>query len=160
VRMPLIGDLLRYKVDAVAQGVAAQRPPPFRDYGAMRLFVHSLLEIGHPTHYDHRARWIIDQGNAWLAFRMGGFWGLGVVFYLASMVALLVRTSGRRGVVASAGALIVLGFVATLPQSHELRYYLFLPLAWAAAVGMAFAQFEEAMPRVAIVFLIVMLGLF
>ena len=160
VRMPVIGDLLPYKVDPIAQGVASQRPPPLKDYGAMRLFLHSLLEIGHPTHYDHRQRWIIDQGNAWVAFRMGGFWAVGVVFYLASMIALLVRTEGRRGMVASAGALFVLAFVAVLPQSHELRYYLFLPLAWAAAVAMTFQKFQVAMPRWAIVFLLVVLGLF
>ncbi len=160
VRVPMVGDLLPYSLDAAAQGVANQRPPPLKDYGAMRLFAHSMLEIGHPTGYDHRPRWIIDQGNAWLAFRMGGFWVVGVVFYLTSMVALLVRTEGRRGVVASAGALVVLCFVATLPQSHELRYYLFLPLAWAAAVGMTFPKFAQAMPRAAIAFLVVVLGLF
>jgi hypothetical protein len=39
-----------------------------------------------------------------------------------------------------------LGFVALLPQSHELRYYQFLPLAWAAIIAMLFPYFRKRFP--------------
>ncbi len=160
VRMPVLGGSFPYGEDAMASAVAGQRPPPLRDYSFFSLFFHSLFEINHPTHYADRARWIIDQGNAWIAFRMGGFWNIGVAIYLAAMVAMLVAVRRRAGVVASLVAVAILCFVAVLPQSHELRYYLFIPLCWAAAIGMVFPDFRDAMPRAAMAFLVLVMGLF
>jgi len=135
VRMPMLGDLFPYTVDPQVFSVS-QKPRPLSDYSQFRLFIHSLFEINHPVSYPNRPRWIIDQGNAWIAFRMGGFWFVGVIFYLLTTAAMLVVHNWKRGLIASLCILGLLCFVAILPQSHELRYYLFLPLTWAGAVGM------------------------
>ena len=57
---------------------------------------------------------------------------------------MLVVRAGRRGIAAAIGALGVLFFVSVLPQSHELRYFLFLPLTWAAAIGILYADLSRA----------------
>jgi len=159
VRMPVLSELFPYKMDVIAEA-AAQRPPPLKDYGQFSLFINSLFEINHPTHYDYRPRWIIDQGNAYLAFRMGGFWFTGVVTYLVAMMTMLVSYGRRVGIVASLAVVGTLCFVGLLPQSHELRYYTFIPLTWAATIGMLFPHFRATWPRAAPVFLVIALGLF
>jgi tetratricopeptide (TPR) repeat protein len=91
---------------------------------------------------------------------MGGFWAVGVVIYLASTIAMLVSFDRKRGAVASLFLLGMLGFVAVLPQSNELRYYMFLPLCWAAAIAMVFPAIRAKAPLVAPAFLAMVLGLF
>lgn len=160
VRMPVLPEMFPYTRDVIADAAAAQRPPPLKDYAQFNLFINSLFEINHPTHYDYRPRWIIDQGNAYLAFRMGGFWVTGVITYLAATIAMLILYKRRVGIVASLALVGTLVFVAFLPQSHELRYYMFIPLTWAATIGMLFPHFRATWPRAAPVFLLVALGLF
>ena len=58
------------------------------------------------------------------------------------------------------GGLALLSLVAFLPQSHELRYYMFIPLCWAAAVGIEFPAFQEMWPRCAVALLVAVLSLF
>lgn len=159
VRLPFVGDLFPYTKD-VFKDAPTQRPVPLRDLSQFRLFFHSLFEINHPTSYPHRPRWNIDQGNAWIAFRMGGFWGVAAGVYLATLLGLLVFCFRRRGAVAGAGILLLLAFVAILPESHELRYYMFIPLSGAAAIAMLFPRLERAAPRVALGLLSLSLGLF
>ena len=159
IRVPVVATWFPYKLDAAAENVV-QRPPPLREYTGARVFVHSLLELNHPTRYADRPRWIIDQGNAWIAFRTGGYWVVGVVFYVVTMMTMLVAHDRRTGTIAGLAAIATLGLVAILPQSHDLRYYMFIPLTWAAAVGMLFPQFKRRSPMLALVLLTVMLGLF
>jgi hypothetical protein len=159
IRVPFFGDHLPYLNDAI-QGGIVEVPTSAKGSSQGSLFLQSLFETGHPTSYPVRPRWIIDQGNADVAFRMGGFWVVAVTFYLAAIPALLVYCQHRRGAIAAAGVLLVLGFVAILPQSHQLRYYLFIPLSGAAIIGMLFPRLTEAAPRVASVLLVVALGLF
>lgn len=159
VRVPFVGDLFPYTKDVFKDGLS-QRPAPLRGLSQFRLFFHSLFEIGHPTSYPERPRWIIDQGNAWIAFRMGGFWGVAAGVYLAALLGLLVACFRRRGAVAGGGILLLLAFVAILPQSHELRYYMFIPLSGAATMGMLFARLERVAPRAALGLLSLSLGLF
>jgi hypothetical protein len=159
LRVPVLAQVFPYQIDPTAN-IVLQRPPPLKDYDQFGLFMNSLFEINHPTHYDYRPRWIIDQGNAWLAFRMGGFWGTGVVVYLLATIAMLVVCARRSGIVASlalVGTLCVVGF---LPQSNELRYYMFIPLTWAAAIGMLFPNFRASFPRAGVAFLMLVLALF
>lgn len=158
VRVPLAPDLFPYL--ETGQIDKSDLPPPLRNYGQVSLFIRSLFEINHPTSYDDRPRWIIDQGNAWIAYRSGGFWGAGVVFYLLTAAAMLVTTSRNRGIVACLVFIGVLSLVALLPQSYELRYYLFIPLTWAAAIGMAFPAFRQAAPVAGLLFLLAAMGLF
>ncbi len=141
VRVPFAGNAFPYVVDSVAVGANAQRPAAMKGRQVV-VFVNSLFEIGHPTEYKDRARWIIDQGGATTAFRMGGFWGNGVIYYLLATLVLFVLHDRRRGIVAGVSIVAVLGFVAVLPQSNELRYYLFLPLSWAAAIRMTFPSLQ------------------
>lgn len=156
LRVPVAPDLFPYVVDTGNPDL----PPPLQEYGHVSLFIHSLFEIDHPTSYDDRPRWIIDQGNAWIAFRSGGFWGAGVIFYLLAAAILLVAHDRKRGIVACISLLGLLSFVAVLPQSYELRYYLFIPLLWAAAIAMTFPRFRQAAPRAALLFLLIVPGLF
>ena len=155
--MPIMTQSFPYSVDP---HFMAQRPPPLKDVSQPGLFIHSLFEIDHPTHYNDRPRWIIDQGNAWIAFRMGGFWNVGVAAYLLSTMIMLVVRDRRTGAVASVVTLGVLCFVAFLPQSHELRYYQFIPLSWAAAIGILFPSFRTKTPMGALAFLITATGFF
>jgi hypothetical protein len=156
LRVPVAPELFPYVVDTGNPDL----PPPLQAYGHVSLFIHSLFEIGHPTSYDDRPRWIIDQGNAWIAFRSGGFWGAGVVFYLLATATMLLVHDRKRGIVACIALLGLLTLVAVLPQSYELRYYLFIPLLWAAAIAMTFPSLKKAAPRAALLFLLIALGLF
>jgi tetratricopeptide (TPR) repeat protein len=159
VKIPFL-PRLPFVEDEVAQGAAKQTPPPLLHYSGVRLFLHSLFEIDHPTSYPHRPRWIIDQGNAWISFRMGGFWGIGAAIYLAATLFLLALYDRRAGIAAGLAWVGLLCAVAALPQSHDLRYYLFIPLVWAAAIGMLFPRFQQKLPRVALASLLLVAGLF
>jgi 6-pyruvoyl-tetrahydropterin synthase-like protein len=159
IRMPVMAQVFPYQIDPTP-AMETQRPPPLKDNGQFSLFVNSLFEINHPTHYEDRPRWTIDQGNAWLAYRMGGFWVFGVITYLLAAITMLVVCARKSGVVASAAFVATLCVVGLLPQSHELRYYMFIPLTWAAAIGMLFSQFRDSFPRAGLGFLVLALVLF
>jgi hypothetical protein len=98
--------------------------PPYLERAPQALrFAFSLLEIGIRPLEDPR-RWSIDQwmpadstGN-----RMGGFFGAYVAFHLALLVLLARRREARPAALAFAALTAV---TALLPQSHELRYYLY-----------------------------------
>jgi hypothetical protein len=159
IRVPLFGDWFPYTRDALTEGYA-QRPVPLRQLGQFALFFHSLLELNHPQAHAWGPRWSIDQGHADIAFRMGGFWGLAAAVYLLTLVVMLVTCFRRRGLAASAAILAILGFVAMLPQSNELRYYLFIPLSGAAMIGMLFRGFSQIAPRSGLALVAVAIGLF
>jgi hypothetical protein len=167
LRLPLVGDYFPYMNDALqgaqAEQLALQRrlqPGVAESPSQLTLFVKSLFEIDQPTTYPNRYRWIIDQGSTVAGFRTGGFWGVAALVYLLAVVGLLVTSAGRRGWVGAVAAVGMLGFVAALPQSHELRYYLFIPLTGAGVIGMLFPHFERVAPRAAMVLLALVLGLF
>ena len=79
---------------------------------------HSLFEIGHPHEYEHRHRWIIDQGNAWIAFRAGGFWNVSVVAYLLLACAVSIWIKPRKGLVVSLAGLGMLLLLSTPSPSR------------------------------------------
>jgi hypothetical protein len=72
----------------------------------------------------------------------------------------LVACHRRRGAQAAAAAWLLLGFVAILPQSHQLRYHLFIPLSGAVSIGMLFPRFGQLAPRSASLLLTLIMGLF
>jgi hypothetical protein len=164
VKVPFVGSLLPYAADAEANGVALNRPPALRDAPQWLVFVRSLFEVDVPTSYGFRPRWTIDQyvGTRALigGLRMGGFWNVGVVVFLGTTLAALVAVGRRRGVVAAVAVLATLALVAFLPQSNELRYVLFLPLTWAAALGMLVPQLAASRPIIGVGFGVVVLLLF
>jgi hypothetical protein len=159
LRVPLVGDMFPYLGDAMKHGALVELPQSLRGHGQADLFLRSLFEINVPTSYLVRPRWIIDQGDSEM-FRMGGFWNVAVVFYLVTVMVMLVVCKGRRGMVAGAGILALLGLVALLPQSHELRYFQFIPLTGAATIGVLLSRFKEVAPRAALTLLPVVMGLF
>ena len=159
VRIPVVGELFPYAID-LRVAHRGERPPALAQLSQGALFVHSLFEINHPDSYPDRPRWIIDQGNSWLAFRMGGFWNISVVVYLVAAAGMALLLDRRKGVRLAAGALLLMALVAVLPQSHELRYYLFLPLCWAGIIGMLFAPLRRRYVRTAFCCLLVFAGLF
>jgi hypothetical protein len=164
VRVPIVGGLLPYASDAEAGGIALNRPPYLRDAPQWAVFVRSLFEVNVPTHYGFRPRWTIDQyagSPATIsAMRMGGFWNVGVVVFLGAMLAGLAVVGGRRGLVAIGATVLALLLTAFLPQSNELRYFLFIPLVWAATLGMLFPRIADRWPAAAAGSVAVVLVLF
>lgn len=151
VRVPFVGNLFPYVSDAEAAGVAVNRPASLQDAPQWVVSARSFLEVGVPTYYAYRPRWIIDQitrtPDTDSGMRMGGFWNVGVVVFLAAMLAGLVALAGKAGRVAAAGIIATLALVAILPQANELRYVLFIPLVWAAVLGMLFPLLSARWPR-------------
>ncbi|MEP6539627.1 MAG: hypothetical protein ABJF23_30115, partial [Bryobacteraceae bacterium] len=137
-----------------------QSPPPLHGYSQPGLFLHSLFEMGHPTRYPDRERWIIDQGNAWIAYRSGGFWVVGVVTASLAAVLLGFLSARRNGFVVAIALLILGSVVSVLPQSHELRYFQFLPLTVAALVATLLPRVSERFPATTLVILCLILGEF
>lgn len=123
-------------------------------------FVRSLLELDNPTRYPLRPRWFIDQGRTDVGFRTGGYWGIAAVVYGLGVVALLIACQRRSGLVAGAAALGTVAFVAALPQAHDLRYYMFIPLCGAATIGMLAPRFAQLAPRLASALLALVMSLF
>ena len=163
VRIPVIGDMFPYIRNQLTDDAATQKPYALRDLGQFPLFVRSLFEIDVPTTYPNMARWSIDQwglGPNSLGFRMGGFWVTGVVTYLASTIAMLFVLGRRTAIVAGVSIIGVISFVGFLPQAHELRYYMFIPLTLAAAFGMLFPYVRVALPKAALVLPMMVLVLF
>lgn len=159
LRLPLVGDWFPYTNDAL-RGAIRERPESLQGASQIQLFFQSLFEIQQPTEYANRLRWIIDQGNTVDGFRMGGFWGIAAAFYALVVVLMLVVCHGQRGWGVSAAVLGALGLVGLLPQSHELRYYLFIPLCGAGIVGMLFPRFQRVAPHAAMALLALVLGAF
>jgi len=159
VQMPVWSHRFPYTYDSAAAHFD-QTPAPLANLSQPGLFLHSVLEIGHPTEYPDRERWIIDQGNAWIAYRSGGYWNVAVVTAALAAVLLGLLWRPRKGW-ALAGALAAMWlFVSVLPQSHELRYYLFLPLTMAAVIGMLLPQARREYPAVTLVLMALFLGEF
>jgi hypothetical protein len=160
VPIPLLQDYLPYSDDFLQPLPWANSPPPLHGESQSIKFIHSLFEIGHPHEYPHRARWIIDQGNAWLAFRSGGFWNYAVVCYLLMAATLAAWLNPRKGVPVCVVSLLLLLLVSAFPQSHELRYYLFIPLAWAGVIASLYSHVRQRSGTAALLVLVTVLGLF
>ncbi len=157
IKMPVLSDRFPYALDQVG---LKEGPPPLAGLSQPAVFVHSILEIGHPTEYPNRERWNIDQGNAWIAFRSGGFWNVAVATALASAVLLGFLFQMRKGWILLGALALLWGFVANLPLSHNLRYFLFLPLTMAAIIGMLLPRVRRDYPAVTLVLFLVFLANF
>ncbi len=159
MRPPIFGNWMPYASDPRLSALW-ERPVPLADRSQVELFVRSLFEIDHPTSYPNRPRWVIDQGNAWISYRSGGFWNISVAIFLVTAPLMAILVDRRKGLRFTVGAAAFLLLAAALPQSHELRYYLFLPLSWAATIGMLFPKVRHVHPRVAFCSLLVFVALF
>ena len=162
VRVPIVGSMFPSLVDPSAQGAEQDRPPQLKDAPQLQVFVESLFETRNPLRYVDRPRWILDQFQ-WSpsnAHRMGGFWGVGTAIFLVLSAGMMIAYRRRAGIIASLAGLALLCFVGVLPQSNELRYFLFIPLTWAATIGMLFKPIQIRFPRVAAGILALVLVLF
>jgi hypothetical protein len=159
VQVPWFEGIFPYSPLYLTEG-SAEFPPNLEGSSQFSIFVHSLFEIGHPHAYPNRHRWIIDQGNAWLAFRSGGFWNVSVVTYLLMAAALSLLLKPKKGIVVVATGVLMLLFVSVLPQSHELRYYMFLPLVWAGMIGVLYRETRNRFPFLGMAVLITVFALF
>ena len=161
IRVPIAGAIFPFLGDPAGAGVEADRPPQLRGAPQALVFVESLFETRNPVHYPDRPRWTLDQWEpGTTAHRMGGFWGLGVAVYLVATGGLLIWYRRRAGILAGIAGLALLGLVAILPQSNELRYFQFIPLSWAAASGMLYPHLRVAHPRATIALLALVLAMF
>ncbi len=88
-------------------------------------FAASVLELGLRPIASH-ARWSIDQWTppTERGYRMGGFFGGYVLVNLAALGLAAARRRSRETNLAAAFALGATAVTSILPQSHELRYYL------------------------------------
>jgi hypothetical protein len=159
-RVPVVGALFP-SIDDTAY-FATQRPADLYDAPQAEVFFQSLFEINVPTSYPNRLRWIVDQGSTptQAGFRMGGFWNIGVVVYLLISFGMLIALRRRAGLIASIAAVGVLCLIAVIPASNNLRYWLFIPLTWAATIGMLYPELRHRFPRAALGMLAVVLVLF
>jgi hypothetical protein len=121
-------------------------PPLLVGVPHYEIFFRSLFEIGQPLTYPSRARYVVDQGRAWAGFRSGGFWGIGVAGYLGILGTLAVLYARRKAMWLGAGVVATLVCIAFLPGSHNLRYFMFLPLSWAALIAMLEVRLSERLP--------------
>ena len=159
VKLPIVGKLFQYS-ENVRPLIPMERPHPLVPLSQFDLFINSLLEINHPTHYPGRERWIIDQGEVWALYQMGGFWNVAVITANAAIGLLALLFNRRKGFILLGAMAAVLSFVAILPHSHELRYYQFLPLTWAATIAMLLPRIRRSHPGVALTILCILLGEF
>ncbi len=143
VEIRLLGRSLPHLEDAYASSPAwlENVPRPVR-------WAASVLELRAKPIASHD-RWSIDQWTPPLdpAYRMGGFFGAYVVVNLAALVAsAFVRRSreARVAVVFAAGASIL---ASLMPQSHELRYYLFWMLLLVSLNLIVWSRDRERDPR-------------
>jgi hypothetical protein len=153
VRVPVAGALFPYVEDSTAE-LSQERPADLIGAPQAEVFVLSLLETRNQAH------WTFDQRNGEADRRMGGFWSVGVIVYLLLAFGMLISHRRREGLIAALTGLGLLALVAFLPQSNELRYYMFLPLTWAATIAMLFPAFRGRFPRAGVALLVVALGLF
>jgi hypothetical protein len=137
-----------------------QAPPMFAGASQSELFFRSLFEIHHPTSYPNRERWIIDQGNAWIAYRSGGFWVIAVITGAVSAALLGFLHTRRAGWRMTAVILFLWCFVSILPQSHYLRYFMFLPLTISAAIAILIPRVRLLYPLTTFVLMCLMVGEF
>jgi hypothetical protein len=108
------------------ESVYSSSPPYLAHAPGPVRWAYSVLEIGIRPMTERR-RWTLDQwmpsdgaGN-----RMGGFFGAYAVFHLALLGWITARDRSREAKAAAVFFAAVTAVSSLLPQSHELRYYLY-----------------------------------
>lgn len=153
VEVPVLGKMFPATYHYADPVLREQRPPGLLGHSQVEVFFRSLFETDNPTHYPNRLRWTLDQGNTAEALRMGGFWNVNVAVYLAIAIALLVLVRNRRGRVVVWSFLGVILLLSLQPNSHDLRYYQFIPLCWAGIIGVLYREFRRRDPAGALALL-------
>ncbi|GET37507.1 hypothetical protein [Microseira wollei] len=114
VRIEVMGIVLNHK-----QPLYQDSPGYLKNASRPQRWVYSILEI-------NSAPWSIDQGSKNPSqHRMGGFFGAYVVFNLLLFSYICYRYRCRETLVAVILVTIMSLVASLIPQSHELRYYMF-----------------------------------
>ena len=105
----------------------SQAPQPAR-------FAASIFELGARPMTDSR-RWTVDQRTppSDRGFRMGGFFGAYVAVQLVVLLAHAFIGRTRESRVVAIGFCALTAITAIMPQSHELRYYMYWMIALVSA---------------------------
>jgi hypothetical protein len=112
VRIEVAGTVLNHKVPLYQQRFPDETSRPQR-------WLYSILEI-------RSDNWSIDQANGDpLLHRMGGFFGAYVIFHLLLLGYICCRETDRETRSALLTVIIMSIVAAFMPQSHELRYYMY-----------------------------------
>lgn len=123
----------------------ASSPAHLEDASRPVRFVRSVLEIDNRP-IASRRRWSIDQWTPHdeRGYRMGGFFGAYVCANLAGLAIALWRRRTRETVTAVGLFTLATAVAAMMPQSHELRYYMFWMIL-AVALNLALWARERPM---------------
>jgi hypothetical protein len=114
LRIEVMGIVLNHK-----EALPQDSPDYLKNASRQERWVYSILEI-------NSAPWSIDQGSKNPSqHRMGGFFGAYVVFNLLLFSYICYRVRRRETLVAVILVTIMSLVASLIPQSHELRYYMF-----------------------------------
>lgn len=114
IRMEIAGHVLNHKVDFYSYAGDA-----IADMPQVQKWLRSILEINSAPW--EIAQWNEDPNKS----RLGGFFGVYVVFNLLLFGYLFWQHRNRETKFALATLVIISAVTANAPQSHELRYYLY-----------------------------------
>ncbi|MFB2974805.1 hypothetical protein [Microseira sp. BLCC-F43] len=114
LRIEIMGIVLNHK-----ELLYQDSPDYLKNASRPQRWVYSVLEI-------NSAPWSIDQGSKNPSqHRMGGFFGAYVIFNILLFSYICYRYRSRETLVAAILVIIMSLVAAFIPQSHELRYYMF-----------------------------------
>lgn len=135
LRPPIIGTIFGIQ-GTDTTNVLAQQPRYLHGTGTARKFIESALELNR-WQTDASLAYSLDQGVVGGMesphFRMGG-WSTFTVFLL--LVGVLQVSLRDRGLRIAVGLLtLYLALLLMIPQSHELRYWLFIPMIMAFIIS-------------------------
>lgn len=142
MKMSIAGMTLNYKhtVEEVA-------PPYLKDAPRMQRWLHSILEV-ETYPFTHPLHWSVDQyfpphfGN-----RLGGYFAAYVIFNLILFGYLLYRLRTSEAKIMGLSFLALTVLTANMPQSLELRYYLYWMLILVACNAYLVLQLRESATR-------------
>ena len=127
----------------ILEGVKPQIPMAYWESPGPTRYIYSVFELSRLMPSKFPMNWSIDSGrypvgNASPHFRMGGwFFATVLVFLLAIGCGFRFRALDLLPICIFGSAAVSAAF---MPQSHELRYWLFLPLSAAYLTGEALAR--------------------
>jgi hypothetical protein len=132
-RPPLVSTFFDVKWDKTLEHDAANSPIIFSQTTAPVRFIISVFEVNRLWDSWDSFRWTYDQGNQngprSPHHRMGGFSFLiaMLVFWLVIYWKLYLHREAQV-------MLFAMALISAMPQSHELRYWLAMPMIWALII--------------------------
>jgi hypothetical protein len=118
IKITIAGQELNHKVEQYKD-----IPDGLEKYSAPQRWIYSILEMKRISYY---APWSIDQWSRESSSnRVGGFFGANVVFNLLLFSYICYRLRSQDTKVALIIMVIMSAVASIMPQSHELRYYMY-----------------------------------